>query len=408
MSEKLKTLYIGIFVAVALASSIYLIMFLKPIIGDGEKIIKVRFSNIANINIGTRVTLAGKPVGEVTEIARVPDARSGATDELGRIYFYLLTLKVDSSVEIYNTDEITIATTGLLGEKSIAIIPRAPAKGQIPKNITNEIIYANSVDPLEKITHEISTLAERMQGAIDDFDAWFVENEEELSFAVKSFGDAFSQINLVTDEVNKQQVIASLKQAIDSFAANMDYLQEALKEAKDNEMVSKFNVIVDNFKDISENINVVSTNLAEGKGTVGKLLESDDFYLRLTSVMNKVDTLMNDINHYGLMFQYDKHWQRIRTKRMNILNRLSTPKEFQTYFESEVDNINVSLGRMNKALQKAKTQPNKQAFQKDFRVFMREVEHLLDSLKLYSDEAADPLCPPECQELPEKSNSCQN
>ena len=375
MKDKLKTIYIGIFVAVALAASIYLIMFLQPVIGDGGKILQVRFSNIANIGVGTRVTLAGKPVGEVTEIATIEGARSDVTDELGRVYFYQLTLEVDSTVEIYNTDEITIATTGLLGEKSIAIVPKAPIKGQIPKIITNKVIYANSVEPIERITHEITALAEKLQGAIDDFDTWFVENEEELSFAVKSFGEAFDQINVFTGEANKQQIVASLKTSIDGFNVNMDYMQEAL-----------------------QNVNNITGGLAEGEGTIGKLLKSDDFYLRLAAVMNKVDTLMNDINHYGLMFQYDKHWQRIRTKKMNILERLCTPEQFKVYFDNEVDNINSSLGRLNIVMEKAGAKKDRPAFQKDFYSFMRQVEHLLDALKLYNeDTAGKTICPPECR-----------
>ncbi len=396
--EKLKTIYIGIFVAIALASSIYLIMFLRPVIGDGGKILKVRFSNIANISIGTRVTLAGNPVGEVVEIQTVEGARNDVTDEMGRVYFYLLTFEVDSSVEVYDTDEIIIATTGLLGEKSITIIPKAPIKGQIPKLITNQVIYANSVEPIEKVTHEISSLADKLQGAIDDFDTWFVENEAELSFAVKSFGDAFDKIHVLANETNKQQIVVSLKTAIDGFSSNMDYLNEALKESHDKQMVDKFNTILDNFKNVSENVNTITSNLAEGEGTIGKLLQSDDFYLRLSAVMNKVDTLMNDINHYGLMFQYDKHWQRIRMKRMNVLNQLKTPEQFKVYFENEIDNINSALGRLNKVMEKTAAQKNSCAFQKDFWLFMRRVEHLLDALKLYNEDAASkPICPQSCK-----------
>ncbi|MFA5250472.1 MAG: MlaD family protein [Parachlamydiales bacterium] len=382
MAERSKTLLIGLFVAIAMASSIYLIMFLKPAIGDGKKLLKVRFSNIANINVGTRVTVSGKPVGEVAAIEAVESARSGATDELGRVYFYLLTLKVDSRVEIYNTDEIVIATTGLLGEKSIAIIPKAPIKDQVPKIITEQIIFANSVEPLEKVIHEISSLAERLQGAVDDVDAWFVENEEELSFAVRSFGDAFNQINLLAESANKEQLASSLKTAMDAFTANMDYLKEMLKEAKDKAMMAKFDNILDNFKKIT-------TTIADGEGTIGKLIQSDDFYLRISAVMNKVDTLMNDINHYGLMFQYDRHWQRIRTKKMNLLNSLSTPAEFKGYFENEADNINTSLGRLTVLMEKAEKAQDKEPLQKNFRDLMRKVEHLLDALKLYNQDQMD-------------------
>ena len=73
MSDKLKSVLIGIFIFAAVFSTIYVILFLEPQIGDGAKTLKVKFSNISGINVGTRVTLAGKPIGEVEKIKTVKD-----------------------------------------------------------------------------------------------------------------------------------------------------------------------------------------------------------------------------------------------------------------------------------------------------------------------------------------------
>lgn len=337
MSEKQKTVMIGLFIVIAIISTVYSILFLKPTIGDGKKVLRVRFSNIAGINVGTRVTLAGKPVGEVTAIDEIKDAREEQTDDLGRVYFYQLTLNVDSKVDVYNTDEITIATTGLLGEKSIAIVPKAPTKGVVPKIINNQIIYAQAVEPLENIIHQITVLGEKLETAIGDFDEWFVENEDELSQIVKSFADSLINVEKITKDI------------------------------------------------------------AESKGSLGKFIGNDDFYLRLVSIMGKADTLMNDINHYGLLFQYDKHWQTIRTKRANMLDKLRTPAEFKNYFECEVSTITTSLGRISQILERAKDPNEKEVilsstpFQKDFADLLRQVEHLLDNLKLYNDDLREVL-----------------
>ena len=213
MSNRLKTILIGVFVSLGVLITIFTILFLEPKIGDRKKTYNVRFSNIANISEGTHVTLAGKPVGEVEEIKRVPKSRQGPADELGRVYFYELTLRVDSSVEIYNTDEITIATTGLLGEKSIAIIPKAPAKDQVPKKITDEVIYAQSVEPIENMLYQITQVAEKVETAVNDIDQWFVENQDNLSMAVSDFSEAMKEIEQTIQSVNEQDLIASLRLA---------------------------------------------------------------------------------------------------------------------------------------------------------------------------------------------------
>ena len=75
MSDKTKNILIGLFVAAAVAIMVGMVLFLEPTIGDGKKTLSVRFANVAGITIGTRVTYAGKPVGEVLHITEVPTAR---------------------------------------------------------------------------------------------------------------------------------------------------------------------------------------------------------------------------------------------------------------------------------------------------------------------------------------------
>ena len=143
MIDYMKNMLIGLFVIVACGLVVGIILFLEPSVGDGKQTLVVRFSNINGLSLGTRVMFAGKPVGEVIEIQQIPHARDQPTDELGQVYFYQLILKLDSSVRMYNTDEITVQTSGLLGEKSIAIIPRSPPKGVKPTLITSKTpIYA--------------------------------------------------------------------------------------------------------------------------------------------------------------------------------------------------------------------------------------------------------------------------
>ena len=146
MGEQTKNMLIGIFVIVACITTTWLILFLKPSVGDGKQTLYVRFANINQINIGTRVLFAGKPVGEVVAIQEIHDARKKPlSDVLGEIYYYQLVLKIDSSIRVYDTDEITIQTLGLLGEKSIAIIPKVPPKGAVPKLVGHEPVYAQSL-----------------------------------------------------------------------------------------------------------------------------------------------------------------------------------------------------------------------------------------------------------------------
>ncbi|HRW58284.1 MAG TPA: MlaD family protein [Chlamydiales bacterium] len=409
MPSKFKTFIIGIFVIGAIISVVGMIIFLEPKIGDGKEKIHVRFTDLSGVNIGTRVLLAGRAVGEVIKITEIKDARKEPTDELGRVYFYEVTLQLDSSVQVFNTDEVTIQTTGLLGEKTIGIIPKAPKKGIKPIRIKNQILYGNAIAPLEYAVHQINDVTEEIEDFTKNVNVWFVENESNLSKAVESFSSTMSETSIAFKNFNEKNIIDSVATSIDLFKQNMQLVHQSLTEIQDDDVVNKLNQIISNFVPVSEtlqidgcqfmqNINAISSDISNGQGTLGKLIKEDDMYLRFVAILSKVDTLMNDINHYGLLFQYDKKWQRIRTKRANLLQALNSPKEFKGYFENEVDQVTTSLARISILLEKAECEKEKEKimesipFKRDFKTLLIKVESLLDSLKLYNEELVETSC----------------
>lgn len=406
MNGSWKNLMIGAFVIIALIISVSFVVFLEPRIGDGQKTLQVRFSNISGISDGTRVTFAGKPVGEVQKIQAVPNARQDVTDQLKRVYFYQLTLKIDSRVQVYTTDEISVQTTGLLGEKTVAIIPKAPTKGASFQPVTDQILYAVSVDPLENALNQISNVSKKIQVFVQNFDQWFMENEDDLSQAVTAFSQAMNEFNQALATVNQKELVPKIADSVDVFKKDLELVQDSLIEIRNKNIIGKMNVALENFveatesfnidgKQVLRNMNIAMQDIVSGKGTIGKLITSDDLYLRIISILSKANTLMNDVNHYGLLFQYDKSWQRNRTKRANLLESVSTPKQFRSYFTEEVDQINTSLSRLSALLEKADCSEEKRrildshCFKQDFMQLMMDVEALFENLKIYNEELVD-------------------
>ncbi len=103
---------------------------------------------------------------------------------------------------------------------------------------------------------------------------------------------------------------------------------------------------------------------------------------------------MNDINHYGVLFQYNKQWQRTRSKRASLLNSLDTPYDFRNYFEGEIDSMTTSIGRLTELMEKVTVEGRSQivqseAFKENFASLLRQVQGLSDSLKLYNEGLFD-------------------
>lgn len=397
MTDRVKNILIGLFVLSSLTIMIALVLFLKPTVGDGKKIYHARFTNIAGISVGTRVTFAGKPIGEVIHIRELPKARDEA-DDAGRIYLYELTLKVDSAVDVYSCDEIAIKTTGLMGEKSISIIPKASTKERPAELVTTQIVYANSTDALENTFNQVSRVANRLETAVGRIDKWFDDNQRPLSSAIQTFGGAMGQVDALLGLVEGQKLVPALRQSVDLLNDNMAMVRSSLS---DDQLLHKCANLADSLEQsanlfntdgaqILRNCNQISRDVASGSGTVGRFLVSDDFYLRLASLMNKTETLMNDINHYGVLFQYNKQWQKTRMRRATVLQALNTPQEFRNYFEGEVDSMTTSLGRLTELMERANTDERdtiiqSEAFKTSFANLMRQVQGLTDSLRLYNE-----------------------
>ncbi len=362
LGEQTKNMLIGAFIIVSCALFVSFILFLRPSVGDEGQTLTFRFTDINNIGIGTRVLFAGRPVGEVVSITEIPEGRDPKVDELDRVYTYQLKVKIDSSVRVFTTDEVTIQTSGLLGEKSIGIVPKAPAAGVIPKRITTEPIYANAVDPLENALVQISGVADEMERAFKLAADWIEENEKTMTSAITNFSNA-------AGEIHDAMVTLREKQAFSNFADS-----------------------IANFK-------ITTKNLADGQGTLGRLVNEDDLYIRFSAMMSKLDTILNDVNHYGLLFHSNKGWQRTRQKRITELNALDTPAGFRSYMEGEVSSINLSMARLRMLLERAESEPefecvmDSNAFKKDFQQLKSEVDALAENLQLFNQQLSEECTP---------------
>jgi phospholipid/cholesterol/gamma-HCH transport system substrate-binding protein len=348
MSTPIKNMLVGMFVLAAVATLVCIIMFLKPNVGDGKQILQVRFSSINGLSVGTRVLFAGRPVGEVVAMEEITDARAQPTDELGRVYFYQLTLHVDSSVKVYNTDEVSIQTSGLMGERSIGIIPKAPPKGVDPKRITAQPIYADSVDTFQNALLDFSDLSSQMEDTFKKVSDWLHNHGEDVATTIRSAGSAIEQLE-------SEQAFLNLASVI-------------------------------------ENLKIASGDVAEGKGTLGKIVAGDDLYLQFNAVMSKANTLMNDLNNYGLLFHLNKQWQRTRLQKVSELNALENPVSFRKYFQDEVEEINAAMTRISLLIEKAEGMPQREqilhteGFKRDFAELLRRADELSDNLRLYNQQ----------------------
>lgn len=390
-SDQGKTTIIGFFVFAALCILVLAILFLHPTAGDEGQVLFVRFSDVDKINKGTRVTLAGKPIGEVVEIKEVPDAREGRKDVFGHYYVYELKLLIDSHEKIFNSDEITMRTSGLLGEKTIAIIPKPPQPGQVPRQTSSdEVLYSVPAGSVEETMNEFKEAADKIETMLDSLTITLEDiRKEEI---VKKIGAIAQNLTDITDALNQPEELSGIIENIQDFSSELARRLPPSWDIFDTSLRT-LNDTTENARDFTAKLDNLATDVSQGKGSVGRLLVKDDAYLRLASVLSKGETVFDDINHYGLLFNLDKGWQRLRARRLNLAQKLSSPQEFRSYFNDEINQIQTSLARVENVMQDVEyyypngcclsQDPN---FTKVFSELLRRVGELEETLKLYNQE----------------------
>lgn len=382
MANQLKNMLIGLFVVIGCFLIVGTILFIKPSVGDGKQIIKVRFSNINGINIGTPVTYAGKPIGEVASIQQVVDARLQGVNQYGQVYPYLLTLKLDSSYSIFKSDEITVQTQGLLGEKYVAIIPKALKQGETAIIITpKDVTFAESSDLLESVMNEFSSVSERLEQTLTKVMNWIDKYGDTLGGAIKTFDVTLKQICKAVGDFNNLGVMHDVKDAVANFAATFGEIYQIIYRMDQDQFFNSLTQTINHFNQITDRI-------AKGQGTLGRIIEEDGLYLQINALMTKTNTLLNDINQYGLLFQYNKEWQRKRIQLMAEADRISNPKAFQAYMNQEIDQINTTLERMSELTNHFDTQEliRNQNFKNTFKEFLSQLQDLQEKVNLYNQE----------------------
>ena len=107
---------VGVFVVLSLAAVLYLTVKLgagSSVAGD-TYLIQARFTNAGGLHTGGSVLVAGVPVG------RVEDIQVDPAD-----FCAIATLKVKSSLHLPTDSMASIKTTGLIGDKYVALAPGA-------------------------------------------------------------------------------------------------------------------------------------------------------------------------------------------------------------------------------------------------------------------------------------------
>jgi phospholipid/cholesterol/gamma-HCH transport system substrate-binding protein len=137
-SPRSLDLAVGSFVLVGLAAIAYLALRIGAgtLLGTDTYAVKARFSNTGGLNPGASVLIAGVPVGRVERVSLQAD------------YSALVELRLRRDVRVPTDTIASIKTTGLIGDKYLALAPGADEQLLEPDGLLTETESAVDLESL--------------------------------------------------------------------------------------------------------------------------------------------------------------------------------------------------------------------------------------------------------------------
>lgn len=348
MNDRVKSFWLGLFVTGALVGALWFLLFLRPSVGDGQRVLRVRFANIEKVTVGTRVTFAGRPVGEVEEIRQISDARALAPDREGDPYFFELTLRVDSSVRIFSYDLITLSTVGLLGEKTVAIVPKEPRAGQPPaKEITDQLLFATTDgDQLEDALRQMGKLTHQLTRTLDELSDFFAQNNQQIHQTFVSLQGASDEARALLHSANETHFIQRAVGAMEELEKTMGLGRRVFDEILESRVIAK---AARGFEDLSR----ITAQILTGEGSFGRFLFDECLYEETLAAMHSAHLVFEDVHRFGLFFQFNTTWQKERNRRRHLLTHPDTAQQLLFAFCEHLKEMQTTLAALNQLVERA-------------------------------------------------------
>ena len=269
------------FLGIALLS-VFTIMLTDINIFKKQYSFDVIFETVGGLERGDKVTLGGMVVGEVKALKY----------ERGKIR---VALNIDRDVEIPKDSIFKLGDTGLLGGKRVDIVwgnedsgfidPGAEMIGQTSPGLSEAIASlgeaGDKVDEILTSVKDTTDKISRGEGTVGK-----LITEEEIYNDIRRISDRIVRgegtigklINDAELYNDLKKLFADLKKIIEDNREKVDEIVAELKEATPS--VRK---TMKNLEEITDKIN-------QGKGTIGKLINEEEFYTEAQSTLASVNT----------------------------------------------------------------------------------------------------------------------
>jgi len=283
-------------------------------------VVYTEFKNIGGLDEKTKIKIAGVDSGTVEKI----ELKNGKAR---------LTLRVDKNVVLYSDASVGIKSTGLLGDKylELGVGAKAPflKDGDTLTNVTETVDMDDLIRNLTNVSTSISNFASALNESIGtpegkaalkesilnlkDITAGLKDtisvNDKKMRTALDNINNFIASIHDLVEQ-NKDPLTdtianvkdfsgTTLKKDIPELVANLGKASLELKEMIEENRPS--------IKSATESFDTIAQKIADGEGSLGKLVKDDRLYESLNKAAEGVNKQISAIDRFRtfITFQAD-------------------------------------------------------------------------------------------------------
>ncbi len=269
------------------------------------------FDNAQGLNTKTGVYLAGIKIGYIDDI-KLHEGKA------------LVSFRIMPNIKIEENAKAVIRTKGLLGEKYIEIVPGKQEAEVIPPG--GQIIFTESPPDLEELMNKLDSIASdvksvtqslndvfggsrgerNIKGMFDNLNTTITHMDRLITSTNKNLNRTFDSVNTFAEALKEQgpDILTNLAQISEELHAIIAQNKESVNKTMEN--ISQASERLD--KTLA-NLEVITNNLKEGKGAIGKLLTDKKTEEQVTKAISGLSSMVGGTSRFRTIISYRGEYQ---------------------------------------------------------------------------------------------------
>ena len=286
MSKEIKT---AILVIASILLFIWGYSFLKGRdLFTNYRTLYVQYDNVEGLASSAPITLNGLSIGKVTAI-KIDNTTGKLTVEM----------QIKSDFPISKSSIAEIYSSNPIGGKQIAILPNLADKS---KTVSGDYLKSSTkAGMLDALSGQIEPIKNKIEILLDNANVMLKnvnqvldeKTKANLKSSIENLNKTLSEFSEASKNVNS--LLVNNKEKFNGTMTNLNKASANFSKISDSLAQIKMGKTVKNLEKTLAKVDLIMSDLQNGKGTMGKLLKDDALYSNFSKTSRELELLLQDV-----------------------------------------------------------------------------------------------------------------